>query len=68
MSRTLIESLLRGMGLPDRQAETELIETHISWVILAGDWTYKIKKPVVRDIWISRRWTVVASAVMKNCG
>jgi aminoglycoside phosphotransferase family enzyme/adenylate kinase family enzyme len=24
----------------------ELIETHISWVILAGDFVYKIKKPV----------------------
>lgn len=24
----------------------ELIETHISWVILAGDYAYKIKKPV----------------------
>ena len=25
----------------------ELIETHISWVLLAGDYAYKIKKPVV---------------------
>jgi len=24
----------------------ELIETHISWVILTGDFAYKIKKPV----------------------
>jgi aminoglycoside phosphotransferase family enzyme len=24
----------------------ELIETHISWVLLAGDLAYKIKKPV----------------------
>ena len=27
----------------------ELIETHISWLILAGDFAYKIKKPVVLD-------------------
>lgn len=27
-------------------ADCELIETHISWVILAGDRAYKIKKPV----------------------
>lgn len=24
----------------------ELIETHISWVILTGEFAYKIKKPV----------------------
>lgn len=28
---------------------TELIETHISWVILADDYVYKIKKPIVLD-------------------
>jgi aminoglycoside phosphotransferase family enzyme/predicted kinase len=27
-------------------ADTQLIETHISWVILAGDFAYKLKKPV----------------------
>ena len=26
--------------------EIELIETHISWVGLTGDFAYKIKKPV----------------------
>jgi len=26
--------------------EVELLETHISWVLLAGDYAYKIKKPV----------------------
>jgi len=26
--------------------ETVLLETHISWVIIAGDYAYKIKKPV----------------------
>ena len=25
------------------------METHISWVVLAGDYAYKIKKPVVLD-------------------
>jgi aminoglycoside phosphotransferase family enzyme len=28
---------------------TELIETHISWVILTDDYVYKIKKPIVLD-------------------
>lgn len=23
-----------------------MLETHISWVLLTGDWAYKIKKPV----------------------
>ena len=27
----------------------ELIETHISWVVLTGDFAYKIKKPVNFD-------------------
>lgn len=27
----------------------ELLETHISWVILTGDWAYKLKKPVRFD-------------------
>ncbi|MCW8845832.1 MAG: hypothetical protein OQK99_08355, partial [Gammaproteobacteria bacterium] len=26
--------------------EPELLETHISWIILAGSYAYKIKKPV----------------------
>src|SRR6185295_19206586 len=29
-----------------RRLNAELIETHISWVLLAGDLAYKIKKPV----------------------
>ncbi|HUP79649.1 MAG TPA: AAA family ATPase [Pirellula sp.] len=28
------------------EGEIEVIETHISWVILAGDYAYKIKKPI----------------------
>ncbi len=27
-------------------SEIHLIQTHISWVILTGDWVYKLKKPV----------------------
>ncbi len=27
-------------------AQPQLIETHISWVLLAGEWAYKLKKPV----------------------
>jgi len=31
---------------PHPVSNIELIETHISWVILTGDWIYKLKKPV----------------------
>jgi len=31
---------------PHRVDRVELIETHISWVFLAGDYAYKVKKPV----------------------
>lgn len=43
----LVQALRRGdaFGLPAEAIE--LIETHISWVLLAGEFAYKIKKPVV---------------------
>jgi uncharacterized protein len=42
----LIESLRDPARYPHAAADVELIETHISWVLLAGDFAYKIKKPV----------------------
>jgi len=33
-------------GFQRRGVEAQVIETHISWVLLAGDLAYKIKKPV----------------------
>jgi hypothetical protein len=51
--------ILSGMSLPDRLADLlraeayphrcdaiEVVETHISWVILTGEFAYKLKKPV----------------------
>lgn len=32
---------------PDRPATVEVIESHISWVFLAGERAYKLRKPVV---------------------
>jgi hypothetical protein len=32
---------------PDRPDNVEVVETHISWVFLAGDRAYKLRKPVV---------------------
>jgi uncharacterized protein len=42
----LVERLLDPALYPHPAARVELIETHISWVLLAGDRVYKIKKPV----------------------
>jgi uncharacterized protein len=46
---SLIRALLRQDAFPHPADNIELMETHISWVILAGDYAYKIKKPVVLD-------------------
>ncbi|RMG74816.1 MAG: hypothetical protein D6722_02000 [Bacteroidetes bacterium] len=46
MKATDIQQLLRVADPSDRP---QLIETHISWVLLRGDFAYKIKKPVRFD-------------------
>jgi aminoglycoside phosphotransferase family enzyme/gluconate kinase len=46
---SLVEGLLRPEAFPHPAGDIELMETHISWVILAGNYAYKIKKPVVLD-------------------
>ena len=43
----LIAALLDPARYPEPAAKVELIETHASWLLLAGDFVYKIKKPVV---------------------
>jgi aminoglycoside phosphotransferase family enzyme len=45
----LVEGLLRAEASGHDAEHIELVETHISWVILAGDFAYKIKKPIVLD-------------------
>ena len=42
----LIRSLLKPDVYDHEVTDVELIETHISWVILTGAYAYKIKKPV----------------------
>lgn len=42
----LIAALKNPAAYPHAVDELELIETHISWVILTGQYAYKIKKPV----------------------
>lgn len=43
---TLIRALLNPQCYAPTVRQVELVETHISWVLLAGDFAYKIKKPV----------------------
>jgi aminoglycoside phosphotransferase family enzyme/predicted kinase len=42
----LSESLLEPRAYPHRVEQVRLVETHISRVFLAGDFAYKLKKPV----------------------
>ncbi len=42
----LVEDLLQPEAYPHRPARIDLVQTHISYVFLAGDLVYKIKKPV----------------------
>jgi uncharacterized protein len=45
-SFVLVDGLLRPEAYPWRPAAVELVETHVSWVFLAGDRVVKVKKPV----------------------
>lgn len=42
----LMQALSDPARYPGGVARVELVQTHISWVLLAGDFAYKIKKPV----------------------
>ncbi len=42
----LIQALLNPKTYPDRTPRVELVQTQISYILLAGDYVYKIKKPV----------------------
>ena len=46
---SLVESLTNTAAFGHAVNSVELIETHISWVILTDDYVYKIKKPIVLD-------------------
>ena len=50
MSNTTLPEYILSLLRPDAYSHSvetiELVETHISWVLLTGDYAYKIKKPV----------------------
>ena len=43
------DALARPDSYPHRPGPVEVRETHISWVFLAGEFAYKLKKPLVLD-------------------
>ena len=45
-NKSFVDQLLRPACYPHPTDTIERLETHISWVLLAGDFAYKIKKPV----------------------
>ena len=46
MNKKAIDQILENNAFPDLALKAELIETHISWVILTNDFAFKIKKPI----------------------
>lgn len=42
----LLAALHRADCYPHPVRDVRMLETHISWVLLTGDWAYKIKKPL----------------------
>ena len=46
---TLPEALLANGAYPQEVRSVTLIETHMSWVFLTGEYAYKVKKPVTFD-------------------
>lgn len=41
-----LEGLLKSEAYPHPVGDIELVTTHISWVLLAGEYAYKLKRPV----------------------
>jgi len=44
-----IKDLLNGSVFPHEVGDIQLLETHISWIVLTGPFAYKLKKPVKFD-------------------
>jgi uncharacterized protein len=45
-NQRLLETMMSTNFYPHQPAGVELVQTHISYVFIAGDIVYKIKKPV----------------------
>lgn len=42
----VVAAMSRPDFYPHRPRDVELVQTHVSWVFLAGEYVYKVKKPV----------------------
>jgi hypothetical protein len=47
MTTEEINDLVANGKFPSKTIEVELVETHISWVMFAGNFVYKLKKPIL---------------------
>ena len=61
MDKKSIEQIIKKNAFPDLPDHTELIETHISWVILTKNFAYKIKKtnPILFPVFFNTRKTKI---------
>src|SRR5215203_4332311 len=66
----VVRALLSPDAYPHPAGDIRLHETHISWVVLAGDYAYKVKKPVnfgfLDFSTVERRAAVCADEVRLN--
>ena len=46
MNKKAIDQIIERKAYPDVPSKGELIETHISWVLLTENFAFKIKKPI----------------------
>lgn len=45
----LVTRMLEAASYPHPAADLQMIETHLSWVFLAGEFAYKVRKPIKLD-------------------
>ena len=43
---SIVESMTRTDFYPHKPQSVELVQTHISYVFITGNYVYKVKKPV----------------------
>ncbi|MCO5398870.1 AAA family ATPase [Ralstonia soli] len=48
-AQALLAGMLEAAAYSHPAADLQMIETHLSWVFLAGDFAYKVRKPVKLD-------------------
>lgn len=48
-TEALVTGMLEAAAYPHPAADLQMIETHLSWVFLAGEYAYKVRKPIKLD-------------------